>query len=319
MEYRKLISCGKSSFVVTLPKSWINHHRLKKGDMIYLNENLQDLVLQPKPSETAEKEKEIVINIDGKELKRVERETISAYIQNYRTITLLGEEVKDKAKSIEAFIQKLLALEIMEQDSKKIVAKDFLNLKDISVDQIVRKMDVITRSMLTDCKKMFQDNTYESINYRDQDVNKFRFLIYRIVWCGMENPSVVLKKLNLQQLDLFNYWWVSFSIEQIADCVKRIARYMKDIKLSDKAKKDYLKILYGMENMYGEILKAYYTNNLEVAHHLAQERIDLIELCDKFYDQNRHVDFVGYLIYSSKSFIANANTIGRIIYQRLPG
>ncbi len=38
MEYRKLISFGKNSFVISLPKAWVRHSKLKKGDLIYVEE-----------------------------------------------------------------------------------------------------------------------------------------------------------------------------------------------------------------------------------------------------------------------------------------
>ena len=37
MGYRKLIGFGDSSFVVSLPKDWINKHGLKKGDGLMLD------------------------------------------------------------------------------------------------------------------------------------------------------------------------------------------------------------------------------------------------------------------------------------------
>ncbi|MBI2151643.1 phosphate uptake regulator PhoU [Candidatus Woesearchaeota archaeon] len=234
MEYRKLISFGKSSYVVSLPKSWVKLSKLKKGDLVYIEENEGNLLLQPRANEEGDKEKEIIINVDGKDLRRIQRETISAYLQNNKTIILAGNEIKEKAKEIQNFIQNLIALEIIEQDSKRIVAKDFLNINDISIEQIIRKMDVIVRSMLKDCKEMFKEDSYENLYLRDNDVNKFRFLIYRIIWFGIENPSQIFKKLNIKQKDLFINWWLAFSIESIADYVKRIARDMKKIKLSKR-------------------------------------------------------------------------------------
>src|SRR3989344_2437396 len=136
MEYRKIISFGKSSFVVSLPKTWVRQNKLHKGDLIYFDEQNNDLLLQPKKDERETLEKEIIISIDGKDIRRVQRETIAAYIQNYKTIILQGDEVKEKAKILQSFIQNLVALEILEQDSKKIVAKDFLNINDISLTQI---------------------------------------------------------------------------------------------------------------------------------------------------------------------------------------
>lgn len=319
IEYRKLISFGKSSFVVSLPKSWITQNKLKKGDLLYFEESGTNLVLQAQANSLPPEEKEISISIDGKDLRRIQREVVSAYIQNYKTIRLQGDEIKDKAKAIRSFIQNLVAMEVLEQDSKKIIAKDFLSFNDISVEQIVRKMDVITRSMLADCKNQFTEDSYESMQHRDNDVNKFRFLIYRIIWFGMENPSFVLKTLKLTQRDSFNYWWLSFSIEGIADHIKRLARYMREIKLSPKEQEKYIQVLRKIEVMYNEVMKAYYVHQVETAHKILHERFEILQACDEFYHQNRNIPLIGYLVYNTKSLIVTIHTIGRIIYQGMPG
>lgn len=319
MEYRKLISFGKSSYVVSLPKAWVTQNKLKKGDLIYFDEAANNLVLQPRPSSTVEEEKKITINVDGKDLRRIYRELISAYIQNHKTISLVGNDIKGKAKDIQKLIQNLVALEILEQDSKKIIAKDFLNLNDISLDQIIRKMDVITHSMLKDCQEMFTEDNYENIYHRDSDVNKFRFLIFRIIWYGLENPALIYKKLKLNQRDIFNYWWLAYSLEAIADYAKRIARQMREVQLSPKGKKEFIELLGIIETMQAEIMKAYYTKNIEKVHDVLQERYNLIQHCDDFYNRNKTVNGVGYLVYNLKSLITTAHTIGRIVYEGMPG
>ncbi|MDO8656313.1 MAG: AbrB/MazE/SpoVT family DNA-binding domain-containing protein, partial [Nanoarchaeota archaeon] len=64
MEYRKLISFGKSSFVVSLPKSWVIQNKLKKGDLIYMEENEGTLILGAKEHESTE-DKSTIILTDG--------------------------------------------------------------------------------------------------------------------------------------------------------------------------------------------------------------------------------------------------------------
>lgn len=315
MEYRKLISFGKSSFVVSLPKQWVIKQKLKKGDLIYFDEENNNLLLQPKPSDEAEKEKEVTINTDEKDLRRIQREIISSYIKNYKTISLVGNKVKDNAEDIQGFIQKLVALEIIEQDSKKIVVKDFLNINDIKVDQIIRKMDVITRVMIEDCENMFEKDTCKNICFRDNDVNKFHFLISRIVWFGMESPSITLRKFDLAQNDLLNIWWMAFSIEKIADCAKRIARHMRETKLDAKNQQRFKKLLTIIRKNYTEMMKGYYTKDLELSHKILQKREKLVKDCDNFFFENRNAPFIGYLIYETKSLLINIHTIGRIIYQ----
>lgn len=321
MEYRKLISFGKSSYVVSLPKPWVTQNKLKKGDLIYFDENKNNLVLQANPQNNNSEEKKISLSIDGKSLKRIQRELIAAYINDYKTITLVGKEIKNKAKEIQETIQKMVALEIVEQDSQKIVARDFLNIKDISMDQIIRKMDIISRSMLSDCQKVFKEDgeeSYQSIHHRDEDINKFRLLVYRIVWNGLENPATALKNYKLTQQDLFNYWWLSFSIEQVGDCVKRIARYMKDIELSPKSQQEFTRLLGKIEEDYLGALKAYNTHNVEIAHEVAGHRGELVTACEDFFAQHKDTPLMGYLIYNTKALVVSIHAIVRIVYQGIP-
>ncbi len=319
MDYRKIIGFGKSSYVVSLPKSWLKANKLKKGDLVYFDEAGSNLLMQAKAENQHAPEKEITINIEGKDLRRINREIISAYIRNYKAITVSGNDVGKKAKDIQHLIQNLIALEIMEQDSKKIIAKDFLNLNDISMDQILRKMDNITRSMIQDCQQMFQEDVSDSINHRDSDVNKFRFLVYRIVWFGIENPTNVLRNLKLNQKDLFTCWWMAHTIESIADCAKRAAQYLKSIDLSPPAKKKLLLLLKDIGTTYSDMMKAYYTNNEETAHKILEDRFSLIQECDKFYWENKNSYGIGYLTHNMKNMVATTCTIGRMIYSSLPG
>ena len=57
MEYRKLISFGKSSYVVSLPKSWVVQNKLKKGDLLYFDEKEKDLILSIQSGGGDKKEK----------------------------------------------------------------------------------------------------------------------------------------------------------------------------------------------------------------------------------------------------------------------
>src|SRR3989344_4564681 len=117
MEYRKIISFGKSSFVVSLPKAWVTQNKLKKGDLVCFDENGSELMLQAKKDEREDEEKKISINVDGKSTRRLQREIISAYVRDNKSITLLGNQIKDKHKDIQETIQSLMALEVMEHTS----------------------------------------------------------------------------------------------------------------------------------------------------------------------------------------------------------
>lgn len=314
MEYRKLISFGKNSFVVSLPKSWVRQNNLQKGALIYVEEQENNLLLSlGSKQETVEKVKEIPV--DGRSVRRLKREIISAYIKDYKTIVLFGEELKDKAVDIQDTIQNLMALEVMEQTSRKLVARDFLDMSTISIVNLLRKVDVIIRAMLEDCEEMFTKDDYESILHRDSDINRLAFLIFRAVDFGLNNSAFIYKKQNLTSQKLLTYWWAVYHLEAIGDDVKRIARYMRMTHLEPKQRDCFLKLLATAKETYLRVLKGFYAEDVELVHAVLDLKEKLVDDCETFYQANKKVENAGPLVDHLKSIITEIYSLGRVIYQ----
>lgn len=292
MEYRKLISFGKSSFVVSLPKPWIGQNKLKKGDLIYMEENGQNLMLSKSTVKDGEEEKTKVINIDGKSFPLIMREVNSGYIQNYRTIILKGKEIKDKVKEIQQIFQNLIALEVMEQTTNSVVAKDFLNMEQVSIDELIRKMDIITRTMLNETISSISKDNCENINERDKDVNRLYFLLYRAVLYNLEHLSNAMKKYKLGPADLLNKQFVGFYIEGIADEARRTARFASLIKGNTKDKNALISFLSKVEQYYTDTMKAYYDKDVECALKLSDNKVQLNKELDVMDNKSKDIDFV---------------------------
>ena len=257
MEYRKLISFGKSSFVISLPKAWINKHKLVKGNLLYLQESETDLIISPKDREEAE-DREATINVDGKTMLQITREINAAYIENNRRIILMGKQLEEKSKDLLVEIRQLIALEVMEFDSKKIVTKDFLNMNKISIIELIKKIDIIIRSMISDCGKCFDSKSSDHIELRDLDVNRLSFLVFRAIRYGYRHQSLMLKSHNLRAIDLLNHYLLTFHLENIADEAKRISRAMVKVDLKGKEKDDFLALLTQAEELYIHNIKSFY-------------------------------------------------------------
>ncbi len=314
MGYRKLISFGKNSYVISLPKQWIKDCNLKKGDLIHVEESSDSLIVSPQSSEAKTEDKELTIYVDGKDIKQIKREIIGGYIRNNTTIILKGDSIKENAMVLQSVIQGLIALEVMEQTTKMIVAKDFLNIEGVSTKSVIRKMDIITRSMLSDCEKMFEEDNYENINYRDNDVNKLTFLIYRIVRFGLDNTFYMKKTFDLTPLNLLTLWGLAYDIESVADEAKRIARYLQRMSLNKKQQKEFLKILTEIRKSYLKMMKAFYDGDLVLVHEVFVRKSEIVKMCDEFYLKHRPVQWVGFLIERTKGAIGHISHIGRVIY-----
>lgn len=314
MEYRKLISFGKSSYVVSLPKSWIVQNKLKKGDLIYMEEKGSNILLGKEDHQKDNEEKTKLINIDGKSLPRITREVNSSYILNYKTITIKGRELKDKIKDLQQVFQNLIALEIMEQTSDTIIAKDFLNMEQVSMDELIHKMDVITRTMIKESiNNIFQDN-YENINERDNDVNRLYFLLYRAVLYNLNNPLNAIKKFKLNSIDILNCLFVGFYIEGIADESRRIARFSRHLKFDIKEKTVLSKFLEKVNSYYLETIKAIYNKDLDLALNLSEKKKELNTELDAIERKNSELNF-NNTISRTRRLISYVHNLGRITYQ----
>ncbi|MBU0470024.1 MAG: phosphate uptake regulator PhoU [Nanoarchaeota archaeon] len=314
MEFRRLISFGKSSYVVSLPKLWITKNGLKKGDLISLEENGPNLLVSKKENTDQKIEKEKTIYIDGKDESSINREVCSAYIQNYRKITLKGKEIKNNVKVLQRVVQSLIALEIMEQTSDSIVAKDFLNMDTVSTDELIRKMDIVTRTMMKEACKIFSEDTYESLNERDQDVNRLYFLLYRAVLYSLENPIKTLRNFNHSGIDLLKIKHLGFYIEAIADEARRFARHARTLDIPAEKQKWIENEVVKMYDLYVNTMKATYNKDIELALKLSDVKKELdkdIELLEKEVQKIPNLNRVITRLQRLASLIHN---LGRVVY-----
>ena len=156
MNMRRLIGFGKNSFVVSLPKLWVDKNKLKKGALISIEEGRDGLVLKANEGiGKKEEQKKITINAENKNLTQLRTEIVSAYLNNYHVIEVISKGLKTNAPEIRDMLRGLTGLEIINQSSMRIVAKDIINVNEISIRTLVRRMDNITRSMLGDAAECF--------------------------------------------------------------------------------------------------------------------------------------------------------------------
>jgi len=314
MEHRKLISFGKSSYVVSIPKAWVSQNKLNKGDLLYLEENGPNLVLSKKNTDKSNERREKLIYIDGKTDVAISREVYSTYIQNYSSIIFRGQEVKNKVKELQRIVQSLIALEIMEQRPDSIVAKDFLNMDTVSAEELIRKMDVVTRTMMKETCAIFSEDNYESLNERDRDVNRLYFLFYRTVLYNLENPLKSLKNFNLSGLDLLRLKYIGFYIEAIADETRRTARYARLLKVSKKKQQEIISFLEKMNQFYSQTMKAAYTKDVELAFQLSDCKKEFDDVLEKLEKDIATVPHLNRVVNRLQRMTSLVHNLGRVLY-----
>ncbi|PIN75599.1 hypothetical protein COV18_02015 [Candidatus Woesearchaeota archaeon CG10_big_fil_rev_8_21_14_0_10_37_12] len=274
MIIRRLVKAGQASHTISLPKEWLDKHRLKKGDLVYLHERGDhELLITPEnKGDEPLPQKEITISVDNKELSTLQREITSAYINNYNTIVLAGSSIAAKTKDIRKMLHDFVALEVAEQSAKSIVAKDLLNVKDVNVEKTVRRMDMLVRSMLQDSVAALDDaKLIDSVIMRDEEVNRAYFLLMRLLKSSLANKHIA-DSFQLSNDQILNFYYLTINLENFADYTKHLAEYVG----KEKKKSNIKEMFERVEKSYLDAMKAYFVSDRKLAEQVALDRVGLI-------------------------------------------
>ncbi len=308
MEYRKIIEFGKSSFVVSLPKDWLSQNKIKKGDSVSVEPQGEKIILYPAGKSSSNEPRKITIDVTNLTQQEIRMQLIARYIQNYNEITLKSENMKSRAKDVRSIIHDLMALEVVQEDAEKIVTKDFLNMAEIDPLNLIHKIDLITRDMLTDAKDSFEEDRHVNISERDEDVNRLAYLIFRTMTYFQKNPSVVANK-GLTHDRFIAVWTAAINIEAIADQAKRIARLLKWTKLDKDEVKEFKDLYSSIEKHYAESMQVFYDNDQKKAFKLVIAQKKLLKQCRDFDRQNWSHEGVSVILEKIKTIIESTKYI----------
>lgn len=311
METRKIISFGNSSYVISLPKDWVRENKLKKGDLISVEEKNDEITLYPGQNDRIAEPKTIVIDIDGKGNDMVQTEIISAYLNNYDIIDVKGKLTSDAAVRIKSILRNLTGIEIIQQDSSKIVAKDLLNINEISIETLIRRIDNIARSILTDSIKCIQENLYEDIYERDEEVNRLVYLAYRVIRAAIIDPKIA-KSLGKTNIELLFEQMLIEKLEKVADKAKRIARFLKDANLKDDEKVELESIYNLIKQCYLDVMKSYYKKDLDLAFKVEVAGREKIAKMNEFIKERQNAR-THMVIEQMKSMSVSVKNIARAV------
>jgi phosphate uptake regulator len=309
MEFRKLMAFGNSSFVVSVPKGWVEKNRLNKGDVLVVDERPTELIIASKDSSERRTVKEAVISASGKDFQELETEITALYINNYDIIIV--NDVGNLVKDIKRILHSLVGMEIMEETTTKIVAKDMLDIKEVSMSNIVRRVDIIIRSMLQD-SAAFDGSEAESVYERDNEVNRLTLLGFRTARAAADNPRL-LRLFETTYWDLMVSKQILTHLERLGDQLKRLLRFAKEKGNAEMAKyKDFKVVYVEIMKHYEAVMKIHYNKERALSFKAETNSKMLLKECDKLLEKrnsvttSKIVEYLKYMIISINGILRNS-------------
>jgi len=227
---RKVMSLGKSSLVISLPKEWMQLNELKKGDSISFSiQGDRSLIIYPSTRKKTEI-KEITLNIgQNEEEGLITQKIIGSFLNGYSGITVVSEKIFSiqQTKAIRNIAGRLY-MRVMESDTKGVYIQSIADESKASIEQATQRMHFISHSMCEDAINSLKNRDLalaKTVYSLDDDVDHFSFFIIRLIRNAAQNP-VLAKELRVDPLDCLDYQSLTYNIEHAADYAADITRHM---------------------------------------------------------------------------------------------
>lgn len=238
-ETRKIQFTGKSSYIISLPKKWIEDIGLKAGDNVAITRQGHSLLQIGTPEKfNIKRQRESTIRVrKNDDISLSVRKLIALYILGFNIINVKGEDGRlqpDQRKAIKEIVRNmLLGTEITADSSDGITIQVMINIVELSVDGVFKRMLLISKSMLKDAILALEEFNSELANEvikSDDEVDRFSFCIIRQLNIALQNDFLLADMGLVNLIDCLGYRLIVKSVERAADHATNIATNVLEMK-----------------------------------------------------------------------------------------
>jgi phosphate uptake regulator len=219
---RNLQELGKSLFV-SLPKSWTQSFKLKKGSKIkMIIAEKGHLTIAPEFTKEKEKERESEIVYDQHFKKRLFRE----YFQGYEKITIIFpiKISKQEKRNIYSTIKRFMSIQIIEENEKQMTLKSF-KIEELSMDECLKRIYFLTLNIL---EEKSETNDQTSITEMRDTITKFYYLLVMQIRRYLDEGKFT-KENQIPLIRAMDYRMVAEKFQRISELSENLAVKKTDL------------------------------------------------------------------------------------------
>jgi len=176
---RKLVKLGTNTLMVSLPAKWVRKNSLKKGDELFVKDNMNQLILTSEKQTTLN---QATVKYDSGQTPS-KRLFLLPYIRGYDRIKICYEN-PDIVDFVEKNMYILTGFEIVEQKKDCMILSAIAKVDDANFDQVLERLFNIILSMLKELQESFMTDNFDnlgSISKYEGMANKLNFFCRRIL------------------------------------------------------------------------------------------------------------------------------------------
>ncbi|MFQ5476831.1 MAG: PhoU domain-containing protein [Nitrosopumilus sp.] len=289
---RRLQLTGKSTYIVSIPKTWINELQIKQKSDITLVKNLNNSITLFQEDES--KKNHAVASIGKNDSKEsIRRKIIAMYLSGYKTIEIKtkGMEIPSTHRgAIRDLVRTtLMGTEIVEASAEKITLQVLTQLAQLSFDVALKRMYITATNMHNDAMSALKesDSKYaEEVLKMDDEVDRFSLYLMRNLNLALENAQVLLDSGLEKPSDCLGYRTIVKCVERIADHAGLVAKKVKylDSPIDKEILKEIEQISKESLTVFENSITAFSKRDYEMAEKVASSVTNVIEKEKKLMD-----------------------------------
>ena len=232
---RRIQKTGGSTFIVSLPKTWVMGRGLHPGDVLLFTPRPDgSLTVYPEVGPPSEVDRRVVQVSNDMNPDHLFRLLVAEYIAGaplleIRTPGRMQARTRDVVRG---FAQRMIGPEILEETAEAVVLQDVVGTNPLPIPSVIRRMHQMVRAMQTDAMTAFatQDASIaRDVVERDWEVDRLHWFVQKQVTSALRDARM-LTSLGLSLPECATYLLASRVMERIADHAVRIANTVEMLK-----------------------------------------------------------------------------------------
>jgi phosphate uptake regulator len=225
---RRIQKTGGSTFIISLPKSWVVSRNLGAGDVLLFAPRPDgSLLLYADTGPADEGRRRTVLVTNDMPEEHLFRRLVAEYIAGAPLLEVRtpGRMQARTRNVVRGFAQRMIGPEILEETSEAVVLQDVVGSNPLPIPQVIRRMHQMVRAMQADSMAAFrgQDAAIaRDVVERDWEVDRLHWFVQKQVTTALRDART-LTSLGLTLPECATYLQVSRVMERIADHAVRIA------------------------------------------------------------------------------------------------
>ncbi len=230
-EERRLgTTASGSTYMITLPKGWVEALGLKKGDLLTLvrvgpvislhGPQGRDRGRRPRRARLAVTE----ADPEARRGKALERALVALYIAGFDVIEVRGPLSDEQRETIKGTAQRLIG-EILQETDDLVLIQTLRDPQVLSVPQLLEYIYENAREMLRGAFHALlagEPKQAERVIARDERVDRFFLRLSRQLYAALQDPLGELEQ-GISRVEFFNVHTVAKQLERIADHAVKVA------------------------------------------------------------------------------------------------